>query len=301
MRELDLTRDEPRADFVVYFGGRPSEVDTYTFANSLVAISDAIKVINADVNPGFSIELRLEAVGEGSFQARIKEIPKSLKSVLKFADQRIIWPILVAWFYTQVIAPDETNIIVNSDEVIIEKDGDRIIIPRDAYERAKKLPHDRVGAPVARAIQAVESDQHVSSLAIRKDLHDRSPPALFIDRKQFAIVRRRAEMEAEENNIRAQTVEAHLPIVKAVFSKGSRKWDFVWNGVKIGASIEDAAFMANVMARKHKIGAGDSLHARMRIQQRFDDHAGVWLNTSYHVEEVLDFVPGLNDQGDLLR
>lgn len=301
MAELDLTLRRTEADFVVYFGGRPKEVDTYTFANSLIGLSDAIKVINSEVNPGYSIELRLEAVGEGSFKARIKEIPKSLRSVLKFADQRIIWPILVAWFYTQVIAPDQTNIIVNTDEVIIEKDGDRVIIPREAYEKAKSLPHGSVGAPVAKALRSVESDPNVTSLGILRDFDDDTIPALMIERADFAIVRRRAELEVEAPNKRRKSVSAILPIVKAVFSKGTRKWDFVWNGVKIGATIEDPIFAADVMGRKYKIGAGDALVAEMRIEQEYDEDAGVWMNSSYHVVKVHEFLPGSSEQGDFLN
>lgn len=301
MATLDLKKYLTEPDFVVYFGGRPKEVDTYTFANSLIGLSDAIKVINSEVNPGYSIELRLEAVGEGSFKARIKEIPKTLKNALKFADQRIIWPILVAWFYTQVIAPDQTNIIVNADEVIIEKDGDRIIIPREAYEKAKSLPHGRVGAPVAKALRSVESDPNVSSLGILQDFNDDSIPALMINRADFAIVRRRAEFEEDSPNRRIKSVSAVLPIVKAVFSKGNRKWDFVWNGVKIGANIEDPVFAADVMARKHKIGAGDALDVEMQIEQDYDEDAGVWMNSSYHVVKVRKFLPGSSEQTSLLE
>ena len=65
MATLDLTntRDD---GFVIYFGGQPNEVSTYTFANALVAVSDTLRAINHQVNPGFAIELKLEALAEGT-------------------------------------------------------------------------------------------------------------------------------------------------------------------------------------------------------------------------------------------
>jgi hypothetical protein len=80
MGTLDLTTARDKDGFVVYFGGQPNQVDTYTFANALVALSDAFQEINAQVNPGYSLELRLEAVADGSFKARIREIPKASRT-----------------------------------------------------------------------------------------------------------------------------------------------------------------------------------------------------------------------------
>lgn len=299
MATLDLTTVRDKDGFVVYFGGQPNEVDTYTFANALVALSDAFQEINNQVNPGYSLELRLEAVGEGSFKARIREIPKTLKSALKFADNRIIWPIVVAWLYTHVIDPEKTVITVKTDEVVIEKGSDRVVVPREAYNQAKALPRERVGRHVARAIEAVEADANVTSLGIYKGMHGGEPPAILIPRDEFAIVRNNAEGEGDDDRKRTQTVDAVLGIIKAVFARGDRKWDFVWNGVKIGATIGDPVFVADVMARRYRIGAGDSIDATMEIEQEYDQAAGVWLNAGYRIAHVKKFIPGTSGQDRL--
>lgn len=198
-----------------------------------------------------------------------------------------------------MIAPEDTNIIINTNEVIIEKDANRVIVPREAYNRAIELPHGNVGALVAQAIKAVEADPNVSSFGIISEYDGGSRPALMIERKDFATVRRRSEFKDEDSKKRSRMVSATLPIVKAVFSKGNRKWDFVWNGVKIGANIEDAVFLADVLGRKYKIGAGDALDVEMRIEQEYDGDAGAWLNSSYHIEKVIEFRAGVTGQSDL--
>lgn len=140
MATLDLTTTREKNDFVVYFGGKPNEVDTYTFANALVALSDAFQEINAQVNPGYSLELRLEAVAEGSFKAKIREKPITIRDAFKWGANVVIMPILVTIFYESVLKPDDnTTIIVNTTEVVIQRGKDRIIVPREAYDRAHKI------------------------------------------------------------------------------------------------------------------------------------------------------------------
>jgi len=63
MATFDLTKFNNSDGFVLHFGGRPNEVDTYTFANALVAFSDAFREVNSQINLSISIELKFEAVG----------------------------------------------------------------------------------------------------------------------------------------------------------------------------------------------------------------------------------------------
>jgi hypothetical protein len=290
MATVDLSTTRDRDGFVFYFGGEPNEVDTYTFANALLALSDAFREINAQVNPGFSLELRLEAVAEGSFKARLKEKPKDVKGAMKFGVHDIVMPIFVAFVYTHIIDPQKTNVIVNDDEVIIEQsNGDRVVVPRKAYNSATKLPDkDKVAAHVARSIAAVDEDPNVTSLGLLKFFDDETPPALLIDRADFATIRQK--VASEGGNKRKITEEATLTILKVVMARTARKWDFVWNGVKISAAIRDPAFMADLLSRKYLIGSGDGLRVILEIEQERDEVANVWLNTGYSVQKVERFI-----------
>ena len=302
MGTLDLTTARDKDGFVIYFGGKPGEVDTYTFANALVALSDAFQEINNQVNPGYSLELRLEAVAEGSFMARVREIPKSIRDAFKWGSNAVIMPILVTLFYDGVIKKDEnTKITINTNEVIIQKGADRVIVPRSAYDQAQKLTdRKKVLRHVAAAVRAVESDPNVTSLGIYKDFDTTQPAAILIPRDEFAFIKSVADDDDDQRK-RIVPQEATLGILKAVFAKSDRKWEFVWNGVKIGATISDPVFMASVMSRQVRIGAGDAIDATMEIEQSFDDTAGVWLNVGYRIAHVRKFIPGNHgEQLDLI-
>lgn len=82
MATIDLRTTSDGDGFVIYFGGQPNEVDSYTFANALVAVADAFREINAQVNSGTALEVRLEALAAGSFKAQVKGLRKNLSSLL---------------------------------------------------------------------------------------------------------------------------------------------------------------------------------------------------------------------------
>lgn len=295
MATLDLTTADEADGFVIYFGGKPSEVDAYTFANALVATADAFREINAQVNPGFALELRLEAVGEGSFKARVREKPSGIKGLLRYGRDFIVMPIFVTWFYTTFMQ-EKAEITVNTDEVIIQNGKDRIIVPRSAYDQAQRLPNkEKVSQHVARALTAVERDPSITSFGILKDLDGDEPPAFLIERDQFAIIRAMATT-VEGSGKRSITEPATISILKAIIEKSDRKWEFVWRGVKISAAVKDPIFWADLKMRRYLIGSGDALEVQLQIDQLWDDDAKVWLNGAYSVVRVDRYISA--DQTD---
>ena len=53
MADIDL-RALSASEVVLHFGRRPNEVDAFTFSNSLIALSDALREINSQINENFS-------------------------------------------------------------------------------------------------------------------------------------------------------------------------------------------------------------------------------------------------------
>jgi hypothetical protein len=99
-----------------------------------------------------------------------------------------------------------------------------------------------------------------------------------------------AQSEGPAGKTRTVPEKATIRIIKAVIAKGDRKWEFVWNGVRISASIKDPVFLADLIARKYLIGAGDALEVVLHIDQERDELANVWLNTGYSVHHVERYI-----------
>lgn len=291
MATIDLREFKDSDGFVLHFGGRPNEVDTYTFAHALVAFSDAFREINSQANPHLNIELRLEAVGPGSFRGKVKGVSKGIANALKWGATNAVFPLLMAFIYDHYVDDDTFEIEVTEEYVVIQQGRDRIIVPREAYNTSRSLPSpERVHEQINRAIDAVDDDPSVESFGLTSHLNDEKP-MVDLPRENWGIIRGYRERRTETDTERRVSEEAALSIIKIVFSKSRRKWEFVWRGVKVSAFIEDPIFMADLMQGKYKVGNGDSIRCVLNIDQKWSDEHQVWLNTGYSVEKVLEFAP----------
>src|SRR5262245_19034734 len=129
MADVDI-RSLAAGEFVLHFGGRPNEVDAYTFSNSLVAFSEALREINSQLDPDHSIEITIEGTGPGSFRAKIKTATKSLKGLFKSSMKELLIGILAAFLYERYLSENKVTITVQDDSYVVQYGHDRIIIPR---------------------------------------------------------------------------------------------------------------------------------------------------------------------------
>ena len=301
MADIDL-RFLPADEFVLHFGGRPNEVDAFTFSNSLVAFAEALQEINRQVNANFSIEIALEGVGPGSFRAKIKTKLKALAGLFSGDLSRdIIVGILSAAIYEKAIQPlistgSAPIVIVNDDSVIIESGNDRIIVPRDVHEARKKLKAPAtVDHHISRAFSVLEADPSIESFGLAHGIRDPEPVGL-INRDRFAILTREVDADQPDNK-RHQDVNAKLVILKAVFERSPRLWQFVWNGVRISASIKDTNFFDRLARREYSFTQGDVLDVLLRVHQVKDEMSSAFINERYEILQVRGVEPALKQHG----
>lgn len=72
MTTLEIRREVDR--FVLYFETPKHEVSAYALASALVGLADAVREANAVVNPGYKVEVVVEALSPGSFQATLRTV-----------------------------------------------------------------------------------------------------------------------------------------------------------------------------------------------------------------------------------
>lgn len=127
--------------FVIHFGVEGTRVNAYTLASSLVAIADAAKSANSVLNPGYEIEVLVEAVGSGSFKAKIRALYHGAGNLFSKSDLRaIVMSVIAAYIYTHTLDPGpDVQVVVNTDEVVIEYGSKRIIVPRAVHEATQRV------------------------------------------------------------------------------------------------------------------------------------------------------------------
>lgn len=289
MSTFEVHREVDR--FVLHFETPRREVSAYALASALVGLADAVREANAVVNPGYRVEVVVEALSEGSFRATVRTVFTMARDLFsKQAVQAIIWGIVAAHIYEKAIKTETPPKITVSDTlVVIEVGKDKIIVPKDVYEAKKQVEKsERFNGAIARVFEAAQSDPNVTGIALDEGRPD--TPPVIIERDRFALFR--SEVEGAEN-IREIVEITQLEISRAILERGRRRWEFFWRGFKIAAPILDERFFDQFFAHKITIAPGDALEVALRIVQERNADSGIFVNVRYEIVEVLNHIPRL--------
>jgi len=291
MQTIDIRQVEN--EIVLYFGCQGSRINAYTLASALVSFADAAKAANSQINPGYDVEIVVEALGNGSFKAKIRAVYRSSKNLFSGESVKgIILGIVAALIYDHTIAPNhDVKVEINDDSVVIVQGEKQIIVPRNVYEATKDLKRDpEVKRSVSSFFRSIDQDASVESIGISTKM-DAPPPELQIQRNSI----HEAAVASEETvpNSRSVPEQAEIQILKAILERSKRRWEFSWRGIRISAPVTDTNFYTEFFAHRIKIAPGDTLQVRMLIHQVLDPDTGVYTNDDYEVVEVLNHIPRL--------
>jgi len=283
MAELRISTLE--TGFVLYFETLDRRINAYALASTLVSLSDAAKVASRTLNSAIDVEIVVEALGSGSFKAKISALARS--SGL-FVAQQMVMPLVVGvlatYIYEHTLAKkDEISVTVNTDEVVISHGDDRLIVPRNVHDASQEVAQNPAFTKsMDRMMGSVILDERVTGFGISPTM-DSPPPSIILPRELLAIRDRETEPEPPTRTVEE---DADLYIVKAIMERSKRKWEFKWHGITISAPIKDPAFYDDFARHDFTIAPGDEFQARLAINQKRDDISGVYTNTSYEVIRV---------------
>ena len=290
MTTIEIRREIDR--FVLYSETPTHEVSAYALASALVGLADAVREANAVVNPGYRVEVVVEALSPGSFQATVRTVFTKAKNLFSHtAVQAVIWGIVSTHIYEKCIKTEEPpKIIVSEDMVIIEAGKEKIIVPRNIYEAKHRVEQsERFRNAIGKVFEAAASDPSVTGIAITEN-QTPPPPNLVIPKELFC----RFETDSDLDDNTREIVEiTQLEINRAILERGKRRWEFFWRGIKISAPILDDRFFDRFFAHEITIAPGDSLEVSLRIVQEKHPDSGIFINKRYEIIEVYEHVPRL--------
>lgn len=293
MATLEVRREVDR--FVLYFDTPRREVSAYALATALVGLADAVREANAVVNPGYVVEVVVEALSDGSFKATVRTIFTKAKNLFSHqAVQAVIWGIVATHIYEKAIKTETPpQITVSENLVIIQIGNDKIIVPKDVYEAKKQVEKsERFNAAVGKVFEAAASDPEVKGLAIVED-GGRERPPLVVPREKFVLFQNPQPVDETTREIIEIT---QVEISRAILERGKRRWEFFWRGVKIAAPILDERFFDRFFAHDITIAPGDALEVALRIVQERKPDSGIYVNVRYEIVEVYEHVPRLKQR-----
>ena len=230
MAVIDIREFED--SFVIHFGTDGTRINAYTLATTLVAIADAAKAANAALNPGYELEVLVEAVGAGSFKTKIKAIYHGAGNLFSAATLKaIIVGVISTYIYEHTLEPNrDVTVVVNTNEVLIQQGDTKIVVPREVYEAAKsaeQIPESRSG--VSRAFQVIQNDSDINYLALSNDM-GKIDASKRIPRERFGRI---SAWRYSSNRMHEDRVEVtDVQITRAILERGRKRWQFVWRGIK---------------------------------------------------------------------
>lgn len=290
MKVVEISRIDDSV--VLYFDTKQSRINAYSLASILVSIADAAKAANASLNPGHEIEIVVEALSEGSFKAKISASYKSAKNI--FSSQivaGVIIGVISSYIYERTLSVDDSiKVEIHTDEVIIEKGEERLVVPRQVYDAARQVERDpKFVQAIDRTFDAIQRDPEIQGFGIIED--DRMERPQFILSREAIILASNEVVELDGKREISEIVE--LQILRAILERGRKKWQFMWRGVKISAPITSKAFYDEFFSHNITIAPGDSLEVKLAIKQERNNDNGVYINKSYEVVEVYKHNPRL--------
>lgn len=290
---IEIPREVDR--FVLYFNTPKHDVNAYALATALIGLADAVMEVNAAVNPGYRVEVVVETLADGSFQAVVRTVYEKAKNLFSNeAVKAIVYGIISTHIYETVIQTNTPpKIEVSQEMVIIESGNDKVIVPRDVYEAKKTLEKsERFNSAVGKVFHGALADPEVSGIGLKTDT-GKTLPTIYVPREKFVIF---DDRRIEEEGVREIVEFANLEISRAILARGNRKWEFFWRGIKISAPVLDTRFYDRFFAHEITIAPGDGLYVALRIVQRQDPDTGIFKNERYEVIEVHEHLPKMQQQ-----
>lgn len=290
---IDIVLDGSGEEIVLYFEIESEGLHAQTFGNALLAFDELYRSINSVVNPGVEVDVEFIRSDQGSVRAVLKALKKDAKTLIDHPISQIIFPFLLAILVTWLTS-ERINITVNDDSYIVEHGRERIILPRDAAEKAKRVENDFSVRRSARNFFAVcEADPNVKSVDFR------SPKApdqavIPVSRDKFPIIREMPELVLPElPKARTQNYyQQRVVVLTAVLERSKRKWQFLWGGQKISADIQDDDFFAKMAQHEYEFGQGDQLVVDMVADQELNEIVSAYETRGYHIIKVHSHTKG---------
>lgn len=207
---------------VIHFDTDDTRINAYTFASTLIALADAAKAANASLNPGSSIEVVVEALGPGSFRAQIRALYSKAKNL--FSTQVIaglVVGVIGNYIYERTLAVDDKVVVeVKTDEVIIQRGQDRLVVPRQIYDATRLVERNpQFVKSMNKSFEAMAADDQIKGIGLVSAMRE-PPPSIPISRETLIKL---ATTHSDDPDARVVTEEAELQIVRAILTKSNRR------------------------------------------------------------------------------
>ena len=272
-------------NLIIHLGANGHEIKADTLANFLLGLSNSIKYADSYINNGCSVELIIEATGEGSFKITSKLVRQSLTNLFSNESIRtIVFGLIVSAIWSFIQPKDEIKVIINTNEYIIERGNERIVLPKESGKFIDSIKNNpKIKEELSRTFQALNDDEKITDIQFHSIDHENRVPDFLVERANFAVL---SKIDETDKEIESYEIDASLVIIKAILERSLRKWQFKWNNRRISAPILDLDFYNDFIAHKITIAPCDTLQVKLRVIREKDIDLDMMIEKNYEIIKV---------------
>lgn len=276
----------------VKFGGQVEQVDLNTFTRVLLDYGIVLRAACAEEDRGLRITTNIRQVRPGCLVVDLGVVADGIGGLFKdpsTALQTVEAAVTIATsFYAfkkylgkhgRVAAANATE---DGTTTVETEDGTRTSVATQVVNIYVNAPE--AGAAVNASFASLDEDGRIESLTIGAgDGCEEDQGSFVATRDEFHEIASSPSYEGPD--VRHEVDAGKLVVVKPYLGASTtRKWEFLYRGMKITANITDAEFMDGIERQSFRVGM--VMDVEMDITKQYDRDLRAFVNKSYTVTKV---------------
>lgn len=264
----------------ITFGGQSHQIDSNTLINTLIHYNAIVAEANREISGGTrNIRVNINALKEGSFEINMSLAEKisglfSGETVAYLAGLVTITSGAFRLYKKFKGKPIDSN--ANT-----EIKGDHNIVQNTINVYNNRI----VREAISKSIETANEDINVENITISGEKID----SVIFEKGEFpSLIYTDFDTEENRPQEKDEYVDASLIIIGLKFEKGG-KWEFIYEGFKIGMTVKDDALMRAIDSGA-RFGKGDAIKVKMKIIKRFNPVYNAYENKGYKIVEFYDHI-----------
>lgn len=273
-----------------------SSIDANTLINVLIHNVALLERANELVGDGTQkVNIKVKALNAGSFEI-VLDIMTSpiMQTVLRFFKPESLTLAasiagIVSCVYTIFAKKRGSKLTIEEVQALLEVMNNTQIRVEDiirAYEDIK------MRKALQGALQTIDKEEGADGLTITSGypgVFENADGTPFHLSKEEVTELARVEVAVPPSEQTVIDEDAVLSIVALSFEQG-RRWDFIYQGNKITAKVDDAE-LQQAIDNGRRFAKGDSIRAVLEIKQAYVEEYNAYQNKAYKVLRVIEHKP----------
>jgi hypothetical protein len=282
----------------IKFEGQTHQIDVKTLTSSLLVFAETLKEINKELDTGKNVDIKIEALKPGSFE--IHTIVSAVSNNDLLTTISTVTGIgtaaagTIAGTYTGLLKlrswfKKNDNKIVDTKQsegktIITAKNGNTYLCENVVYNTYNNS--QIINDNISEQFRILEEDSAIEGFTLASD-----GETFSISKNEFSSLAQKIDILGENKQKITKTSET-VYVVKPILEKNTtRRWEFIWNGHRISATVSDTNFLERMEQGEYPFRPGDKMIVDVQINQTLNPAYDAWMNEGYQLTLIHEHIP----------